>query len=77
MAWSWRILRAAVEQEILFPNKETYDSYIAGLQRKEEPFEVLRATQNQDGTLTVLMRKRYNPQNAFLWTGSTNEEAAS
>ena len=45
----------------LFPNKVTYESYIAG---------VLRTTLNQCNSLTVLIIRRYNPQNAFLWAGS-------
>ena len=66
MAWSWRILRAAVEQEILFPSRDVFDGYIKSLEKKEEPFEVLTVTDNADGSVTVLMRKRYNPHNAFL-----------
>lgn len=69
MAWSWKILRAAVEQEILFPNKNVFDTYIEGLRKKKEPFEVLNVIEDGDGTLTVIMRKRYNPQNPFLWKG--------
>ena len=75
MGRSWRIMRAAVEQEILFPSKEVYDFYIAGLERKQEPFEVLSVVENEDGTLVVLMRKRYNPQNPFLWKGDDKKEA--
>lgn len=67
MAWSWRILRAAVEQEILFPSKSVFNAYIEGLQKKNEPFEITNQTENADGTLTVIMRKRYNPHNQFLW----------
>lgn len=67
MAWGWKIIRAAVEQEILFPNRDIYDSYIATLEKREEPFEVLGVCENGDGTLTVVMRKRYNPGNAFFW----------
>lgn len=69
MAWGWTILRAAVEQEILFPSEEKYNGYIDGMTRKGEPFEVESVTHNDDGTLTVLMRKRYNPHNAFLRRG--------
>ena len=63
---NWRILRAAVEQEILFPSRAVFDSYIKDLEKKEEPFEVLTANDNTDGSVTVLMRKRYNPNNVFL-----------
>jgi hypothetical protein len=63
---NWKILRAAVEQEILFPNRSTYEAYIAKLETKEFPFEVLSEKDQEDGPLIVLMRKRYNPQNEFL-----------
>ncbi len=67
MGRSWRILRAAVEQEILFPSRSCFDSYIEGLKKKNEPFEVLTVADTANGSVTVVMRKRYNPQNAFLW----------
>lgn len=65
MAYKWNIQKAAVEQEILFPARTIYESYIAGLQSREEPFEVLSEIENEDGSLTVVMRKRYNG-NAFF-----------
>lgn len=68
MAYGWKILKAAVEQEILFPNMESFDACIKRLSQRNEPFQVLSAVQNEDGTVTALMRKRYNPQNAFLWS---------
>lgn len=67
MAWSWKILRAAVEQEILFPSKESLESYIDLLKQRDEPFEINNVQENGDGTLTVVMRKRYNRNNPFLW----------
>ena len=67
MAWSWKILRAAVEQEILFPAEDIFNTYIKSLQRKNEPFEITSKVENKDGSLTVIMRKRYNPQNPFLY----------
>lgn len=33
--------------------------------RKEEPFEIVDEQENEDGTMTVIMRKRYN-NNEFL-----------
>ena len=69
MAWSWRILRAAVEQEILFPNKKVFETYVEGLQKKKEPYEIVNEIEDDDGTVTVIMRKRYNPQNPFLQRG--------
>lgn len=65
MSWSWTIQKAAVEQEILFPSKNCYKGYIETLTRREEPYEVVRETENPDGTLLVIMRKRYN-NNFFL-----------
>ena len=62
----WKIMRAAVEQEILFPSRKAYNDYIDGLERKGMPFEVLSANVSQHGTMLVIIRKRYNPQNAFL-----------
>lgn len=69
MAYNWQILRAAVEQEILFPSRKAYNDYIDSLERKGRPFEVLSADVRPDGSMVVIMRKRYNPQNAFLAAG--------
>lgn len=65
MAYRWSILKAAVEQEILFPSKANFDGYIHDLTLKGEPFEVINTESNPDGTVTATMRKRYN-NNAFL-----------
>ena len=65
MAYRWSILKAAVEQQILFPTKTCYDEYIRTLTIKGEPFEVHSVAENPDGTVTAVMRKRYN-NNAFL-----------
>lgn len=66
MGYNWQILRAAVEQEIQFPSRKAYEEYISGLKRKEMTFEVIGEHERLDGTMVVLMRKRYNPKNAFL-----------
>ena len=66
MAYNWKVLRAAVLQEILFPSEDVFDTYIQSLDRKKFSYEVENKTKNADGTVTVLMRKRYNPHNAFL-----------
>ncbi len=65
MAYSWKILKAAVEQEILFPSKACYDAYIHTLTLKSEPFEVSSVSNNADDTVTAVIRKRYN-NNLFL-----------
>lgn len=66
MSYNWQILRAAVEQEILFPSRSAYEAYIDGLNRKDMPYEVIGEHERMDGSMVVLMRKRYNPGNAFL-----------
>lgn len=65
MAYSWKILRASVEQEILFPSKLSFEAYIDMLEQKKEPYQIMKQTDNEDGTVTVTMRKRYN-NNIFL-----------
>ena len=67
MGYSWQILRAAVEQEIQFPSRKAYEAYIDGLERKGMPYEIIDDSKKMpDGSMVVTMRKRYNPQNAFL-----------
>lgn len=66
MAYKWQILRAAVEQEILFPSRKVYEEYISSMERKRMPYEVIGEHERLDGSVVVLMRKRYNPMNPFL-----------
>ncbi len=65
MAYSWKILKAAVEQEILFPSESCFGRYVHDLTVKGEYFEVTSVNHNEDGTITAVFRKRYN-NNAFL-----------
>ena len=65
MGYRWTILRASVEQEILFPSKLSLEAYIEVLERKKEPYQIIGQTDNEDGTVTAIMRKRYN-NNDFL-----------
>ena len=66
MAYSWKILKGAVEQEILFPSEKDYEEYLAKyFVAKELPFEIVDEQENEDGTMTVIMRKPYN-NNEFL-----------
>ena len=61
MAWSWKILRSAVEQEILFPSKKEYEKYIENyFYKKSIPCEVVSEYEQNDGTYIVVMRKPYN-----------------
>lgn len=66
MAHNWSIIRAAVEQEILFPSQEALDHYIAQLEVEDFPHQLIRSTAKEDGTVVALMRKRYNPINPFF-----------
>ena len=45
MAYNWKIIKAAVEQEIEFPNKNAFDSYIRYMSQKDFPCEIVD-TQN-------------------------------
>lgn len=71
MAYKWTILKAAVEQEILFPSIRNYEEYKKKLERKDEPYEVISETPQDDNSIIVTMRKRYN-YNAFLRSRKCN-----
>lgn len=61
MAYRWKILRSAVEQEILFPSKEIYEDYkVKYFVEKHLPFQIVDEKENEDGTYIVIMRKPYN-----------------
>ena len=66
MGYNWKILRAAVEQEILFPSRKAFIDYCDALWDKGLPYQVMGEVNNEDGTVTAIMRKRYNPQNEFF-----------
>lgn len=66
MAHNWSIIRAAVEQEILFPSQKALNDYIAKLEAADFPHQLIRSTVQEDGTVVALMRKRYNPINPFF-----------
>lgn len=70
MAYRWKILRSAVEQEILFPSRKNYEDYKADLDKKKEPFEVVCEKDLADGSVVAIMRKRYN-YTAFLKSDRT------
>lgn len=66
MGYGWKILKAAVEQVILFPSKLAFQAYFSGLAQKHAGvYEIVKKTYNDDGTVTVVVRKPYN-QNEFL-----------
>lgn len=75
MSYGWRIMRAAVEQEILFLTHRDYKNYIVGMKRKGIPYQVMSKVEHDNGTVTALVRKRYNPQNAFLWQDQQHDES--
>lgn len=65
MAYKWRILRSAVEQEILFPSETEYENYLAKFERDKIPYEIVDETENEDGTYTAVLRKPYNNNEFF------------
>lgn len=71
MGRNWKIQKAAVEQEVLFPSKKVFQEYLNGLNKKEEPYEIISESYNEDNSVTVVIRKRYN-FNAFLYRGKRN-----
>ena len=73
MAYRWKILRAAVEQEILFPSAGDFEVYVEGLERKGEPCEVIQKCENADGTVTAILRKFYNKNNYLPFQGERRE----
>ena len=74
MAYRWKILRAAVEQEILFPSAWDYDVYVEGLERKGEPCEIIQKNENADGTVTAILRKFYNKNDYLPFQGEKGEK---
>lgn len=68
MGYGWKILKAAVEQVILFPSKLAFQAYFADLAQKcAGKYEIVSKAENDDGTVTVVVRKPYN-QNEFLYS---------
>lgn len=59
-------MKAAVEQEALFPNQPCFEDYLMHMRQNNRPCEVLSTIKNPDGTLIALLRKGYNPGNIFL-----------
>lgn len=58
MSYSWKILKSAVEQEILFPSEEVYENYLAKYEK--EPYEIVEETEREDGTYIAVIRKKYH-----------------
>lgn len=66
MAWKWKIVRGAVEQEILFPSMDEFERYLQYLDIKRQDYQVIsKSKPSNDGSVLVVMRKRYN-QNKFM-----------
>lgn len=62
MARKWKVLKAAVEQVLWFPNEETLKAYGKTV---KTPYEVVSKTMQDDGSWHLVIRKAYN-NNAFL-----------
>ena len=68
MGYGWKILKAAVEQVVLFPSQLAFQAYCSGLAQKcGGTYEIVSKTENDNGTVTVVLRKPYN-QNEFLYS---------
>lgn len=68
MGYGWKIVKAAVEQVVLFPSKLAFQVYFSALAQKYGgTYEIVNKTENDDGTVTVVVRKPYN-QNEFLYS---------
>lgn len=65
MAYKWKIIKAAVEQLVAFPSETDLNNYIKKLDNNKYAYEIVHKTQQEDGALTVLIRKQYN-YNEFL-----------
>lgn len=62
--YEWEVRRAVVEEEIVFPSKEAYRSYLRSLDVRDEPYKVVGESID-GGCYVVVMRKRYG-EYAFL-----------
>ena len=80
MAYRWKILRAAVEQEILFPSRAEFERYIKTLQDKGQFYEISSVVERESGEVEAIMRKQYNGcavlpnKNLFLARGQEEKE---
>lgn len=45
MSYSWKILKSAVEQEILFSSEEVYENYLAKYEKERKPYEIVEETE--------------------------------
>lgn len=55
-----KILKGALEKEILFQSETDFKSYIKGLLELGIMNEVVRTRPNEDGTFTAIIREEYN-----------------
>lgn len=66
---NWKILRGAVEQEIIFNSEKDYDAYIEKISNSSyRHFQVVSKEVLENGTVFAVMRKNYNG-NVFLPAG--------
>lgn len=65
MAYRWKIVRAAVEQEISFPCAEVFRAYMERLKSRGEDCQVIKQETLSDGSILAVVRRNYN-NNAFF-----------
>ena len=56
---SFSVRRAAVEEEMSFPSKGTFEGYCLNMDFKQEPYNIVSVSYEADGRCIVVMRKRY------------------
>ena len=66
MSYIWKIRRAAIEQEIIFPSELSYAAFREEFNASGKPLQIVSEVKEEDGTVTAVIRKQYN-NNDFLY----------
>lgn len=65
MAYRWKIVRAAVEQEISFPSADVMAAYLDRVEDRGECCQILKQETLSDGSIIAVVRKNYNHNEFF------------
>lgn len=63
MAYKWKIIKAAVEQAVLFSSEEDLNNYVNNFHRE---IELVSKIKHRNGNMVAIIRKPYNYSNEFL-----------
>lgn len=74
MAYSWKILKSAVEQKILFPTESIYLKYLEKLDKSRAQYEILMESLLPKDEIIAIIRKSYN-NNAYLSREDSYQES--